>query len=294
MYSILISNFEDCFCFPKIYFLVCFPLAAPAEPYRLPYEYELGCAVGEAPPMEALVEYVVTQRQRPHIRDAWRTGVARSRTGTEAGSSAAGGLRTSAVGMAATSVAAAVRLPSQPMPIPQTQPQECRQAPQGQTSASAQIPVPPENSESGRIAIDNMNNLSLNSPRHQPATARETAPNANSSPRATASTSAGAPGVHTGTLGEVVLGSSGGVEGGSGIGSGPPPPSVQLSDVFGTLIATIEECWDAESEARLSASCVEDRLARLERALLAAMPLPELSKSQSSHNSSDAVSAYEL
>lgn len=222
--------------------------------------------------MEALVEYVVTQRQRPHIRDEWRTGIARvthpaTGTGTDAAvaPSAADGTRTPG-----TATSSAARVPPQPTPIPQSHPPESRQAPL--------IPAPAENSENGRIAIEHMNNLSLSSPRHQPVPVSS----ASSVPRPTASTEAAS--VQTaGTVNSI----------GTAEPQSQPQPNLHLSDVFGTLIATIEECWDAESEARLSASCVEDRLARLERALLAAMPLPELPPAQY-NSSSDSVSFYEL
>ena len=44
--------------------------------------------------------------------------------------------------------------------------------------------------------------------------------------------------------------------------------------IIGLICETIEECWDHDVEARLSAGCVEERLRNLQKKIIA--PPPDL------------------
>lgn len=44
----------------------------------------------------------------------------------------------------------------------------------------------------------------------------------------------------------------------------PPPPALQG---LAQLCVTIEECWDHDAEARLSAGCVEERVSLIRRSV---------------------------
>lgn len=50
------------------------------------------------------------------------------------------------------------------------------------------------------------------------------------------------------------------------------PPPVPPPQGLAMLCETIEECWDHEAEARLSAGCVEERVAQMQRHISAVAP----------------------